>query len=225
MISSMTGSYVGYSFAVPSNNARKIIEDIMEFGNVQRGILGVEGGELNSTASKELGISETQGFYINKVTPKSGAQKAGLTKGDIIVKLDNQNISTFADLSGYINTKRPNDVVQVTYIREGKSKVVPVTLSKNEFFSTEFKGIELENIDAVDKKKFKIDYGVKIKNITNENLMQYQNELQGNIILSIDNVKATNVETVSKLLSKKDEGQSVRIEMINKNGEIFRIII
>ncbi len=225
MISSMTGSYVGYSFAVPSNNARKIIEDIMEFGNVQRGILGVEGGELNSNASKELGISETQGFYINKVTPKSGAQKAGLAKGDIIVKLDNQNISTFADLSGYINTKRPNDVVQVTYMRDGKSKVVPVTLSKNEFFSTEFKGIELENIDAVDKKKFKIDYGVKIKSITNENLMQYQNELQGNIILSIDNIKATNVETVSKLLSKKDEGQSVRIEMINKNGEIFRIII
>ncbi len=225
MISSMTGSYVGYSFAVPSNIARKIIEDIMEYGNVQRGILGVEGGELNSTASKELGITETQGFYINRVSKNSGAEKAGLAKGDIIVKLDDQNISTYADLSGYINTKRPNDVVKVTYIKDGKTKTVPVTLSKNEFYSAEFKGIELENIDAADKKKFRIDYGVKIKNITNENLMQYQNELQGNIILSIDNVKATNVETVSKLLSKKDEGQSVRIEMINRNGEIFRIII
>ncbi|MBE8727133.1 trypsin-like peptidase domain-containing protein [Flavobacterium hungaricum] len=225
MISSMTGSYVGYSFAVPSNIARKIIEDIMEYGNVQRGILGVEGGELNSTASKELGITETQGFYINRVTKNSGAEKAGLGKGDIIIKLDEQNISTYADLSGYINTKRPNDVVKVTYIKDGKTKTVPVTLTKNEFFSAEFKGIELENIDAADKKRFRIDYGVKIKNITNENLMQYQNELQGNIILSIDNVKATNVETVSKLLSKKDEGQSVRIEMINRNGEIFRIII
>jgi len=225
MISSMTGSYVGYSFAVPSNNARKIIEDIMEFGNVQRGILGVEGGELNSTASKELGITQTQGFYISKVSKNSGAEKAGLTKGDIIVKLDDQNIATYADLSGYINTKRPNDVIKVTYMKDGQTKTVPVTLSKNEFFSTEFKGIELENIDATDKKKFRIDYGVKIKNITNENLAQYQNELQGNIILSIDNVKATNVETVSKLLSKKDEGQSVRIEMINKNGEILRIII
>ncbi|SHM22089.1 S1C family serine protease [Flavobacterium saccharophilum] len=225
MISSMTGSYVGYSFAVPSNIARKIIEDIMEFGNVQRGILGVEGGELNSTASKELGISQTQGFYISKVSKNSGAEKAGLSKGDIIVKLDDQNIATYADLSGYINTKRPNDVVKVTYMKDGQTRTVPVTLSKNEFFSTEFKGIELENIDAADKKKFRIDYGVKIKNITNDNLMQYQNELQGNIILSIDNVKATNVETVSKLLSKKDEGQSVRIEMINRNGEIFRIII
>jgi serine protease Do len=225
MISSTTGSYVGYSFAIPSNNARKIIEDIMEFGNVQRGILGVEGGELNGTASKELGISQTQGFYINKVTKNSGAEKSGLTKGDIIIKLDDQNVATYADLSGYINTKRPNDKIQVTYIRDGKNKTVPVILSKNEFFDAEFKGISLENIDANDKKRFQINYGVKIKSITNENLKQYNDELIGNIILSIDNVKATNIETVSKLLDKKNENQSIRIEMINKNGELMRIII
>ena len=113
----------------------------------------------------------------------------------------------------------------MTYIRNGKTITVPVVLSKNEFFSTEFKGIELENIEAADKKKFKIEYGVKIKSITSENLKQYMDELKGNIILSIDNVKATDVETVSKLLSKKEENQTVRIEMINKNGEIMRVII
>ena len=225
MISSPTGSYTGYSFAVPSNNARKIIEDLMEFGNVQRGILGVEGGELNSTASKDLGIKETQGFYINKITKNSGAEKAGLQKGDIIVKMDTQTIATFADLSGYINTKRPNDKVVVNYIRDGKNRTTTVTLSKNEYFSSEFKGIELENIDATDKKKFKIDYGVKIKAITNERYLQYAEELQGNIIMSIDNVKATNVETVAAIMKNKSEQQSVRIEMINQNGEIFRIII
>jgi serine protease Do len=225
MISSMTGSYVGYSFAVPSNIARKIIEDIMEFGNVQRGILGVEGGELNATASKELGIAETQGFYINGITKNSGAEKSGLEKGDVIIKLDNQNVATYADLSGYINTKRPNDKVQVTFIRDGKNKVLPVILSKNEFFSTEFKGMELENINANDKKKFNLTYGVKIKSITNENLRQYEDELKGNIILSIDNEKAKDVETVSKLLNKKEESQSVRIEMINKSGQLLQIII
>lgn len=225
MISSMTGSYVGYSFAVPSNIARKIIEDLMEFGNVQRGILGVEGGELNGTASKDLGISQTQGFYINRVTKKSGAEKSGLTKGDIIIKLDEQNVATFADLSGYINTKRPNDKVLVIYIRDGKTKSIPVILSKNEFFNTEFKGIELENIEAADKKKFKIDYGVRIKSISSQSLKQYEDELVGNIILSIDNMKATDVETVSKLLSKKEDNQTVRIEMINKNGEVLRVIL
>jgi Do/DeqQ family serine protease len=225
MISSMTGSYVGYSFAVPSNIARKIIEDIMEFGNVQRGILGVEGGELNDIASKELKISQTQGFYINKVTKNSGAEKSGLTKGDIIVKLDDQNVATYADLSGYINTKRPNDKVQVTIIRDGKNRIIPVILSKNEFFTTEFKGLELENLDTSDKKKFNLGYGVKIRSITNDNLKQYEEELKGNIILSIDNIKATDIETVSKLLNKKDENQSIRIEMMNKNGETIRIII
>ncbi|RKS98846.1 S1C family serine protease [Flavobacterium sp. 123] len=225
MISSTTGSYVGYSFAIPSNNARKIIEDLMEFGNVQRGVLGVEGGELNAIASKELGVTQTQGFYINKVSKNSGAEKAGLQKGDIIIQLDEQKVATFADLSGYINTKRPNDKVQVTFIRDGKNKTAPVTLSKNEFFTTEFKGIEVENIDAADKKAFKIDYGVKIKSINNENLEQYAEELKGNIILSIDNVKASNIEAVSKIFKNRDEKQSMRIEMINKNGEIFRIII
>lgn len=225
MITSMTGSYVGYSFAVPSNIARKIIEDIMEYGNVQRGILGVEGGELNGSVSKELGIKQTEGFYIKNVQQNSGAAKSGLKKGDIIVKIDNQNISSFADLSGYINTKRPNDKVNVTIIRDNDTKTVPVTLSKNEFFTTEFKGILLENISATDKKKFHVDYGVKIKSISNDNLREYADELEGNIILSIDNVKAKDIETVSKLLNRKDEQQSLRVEMINKNGELLRFIL
>ena len=225
MISSPTGSYTGYSFAIPSNITRKIIEDIMEFGNVQRGILGVEGGELNSSASKELGIKETEGFYIKKVSKKSGAEKAGLLNGDIIVKLDEQKVSTFADLSGYISTKRPGDKVEVTYIRDGKNKTVPVILSKNELFGTEFKGIELENIEAADKKKFNLDYGVKIKSLTNPNLKQYEAELIGNIILKIDNVKTTDIETVSKLLNDKGENQSVRIEMLSKSGQLLQIIL
>lgn len=225
MISSMTGSYVGYSFAVPSNIVRKIIEDIMEYGNVQRGILGVEGGELNAMVSKELGVKQTEGFYINNIRKSTGADKAGLKKGDIIVKIDNQKITSFADLSGYINTKRPNDKVNVTIIRDNDTKTVPVTLSKNETFSAEFKGIELENLSSTDKKKFHVDYGVKIKSINNENLSQYADELQGNIILSIDNVKIKDVESASKLLNNKDDNQSIRIEMINKNGEIIRIII
>lgn len=225
MISSPTGSYAGYSFAIPSNITRKIIEDIMEFGNVQRGILGVEGGELNSKASKELGVNDTEGFYINKVTKNSGAEKAGLQKGDIIKKLDNQKIDTFSELSGYISTKRPNDKVQVTFVRGGDTKTVPVTLIKNDIVTTEFKGLELENIDAADKKKFKIGYGVRIKDINNDNLKPYYDQLKGNIILSVDNVKATDVETISAFLNKKDENQSVNIQMINGIGQIIQIIL
>lgn len=225
MISSQTGSYVGYSFAVPSNITRKIIQDIMEFGNVQRGVLGVEGSELNGSASKELGIKETQGFYVKKATKNSGAEKAGLTTGDVIVKLDNQNVSTFAELSGYINTKRPDDKVQVTFIRKEKMMTVPVTLSKIDISSTEFKGIELENITAADKKKFRVDYGVKIKDLNNERLNNYASDLKGGIILSIGNTKVTDIESASKILSTIDEQQTVQIEMITANGQVIRLIL
>jgi len=225
MISSQTGSYVGYSFAVPSNITRKIIEDIMEFGNVQRGILGVEGGELNSKASKDLGINDTEGFYINKVTKNSGAEKAGLQKGDIIKKLDTQKINTFSELSGYISTKRPNDKVQVTFLRDGETKSASVTLIKYDLVNTEFKGLQLEDIDASDKKKYRIGYGVRIKEINSESLKPYADQLRGNIILSVDNVKATDIETITKFLNKKDENQSVNIQMINKIGQIVQIIL
>jgi serine protease Do len=225
MISSQTGSYVGYSFAVPSNIARKIIQDIMEFGNVQRGILGIEGGELNSNVSKEYGVNQTEGFYVTKVTEKTGAEKAGLTKGDIIIKLDNQKISSYAELSGYINTKRPNDKIQVTFIRNEKTMVVPVTLTKNELASYEYNGLQLQNIDAADKKKYKMDYGVKIKGINNDKLAIYANDLMEGIIMSIDNNKATDIETVSKILSNKSNTESTQIEMITKNGQIIRFIL
>ena len=220
MISSMTGSYVGYSFAVPSNITRKIIEDIMEYGNVQRGILGVEGGESNSAASKELGISETQGFYINGVVKNSGAEKAGLTKGDIIIRLDNTAITSFADLSGFVNTKRPDDVIKVSFIRNGKAMETPVKLGKNEFASYEFNGLQLENLNSADKQKFKLSNGVKIKDVANPSFR----ELAGKIVLTIDNVKIKDIETASEILGKKQQGEMTRIEVLNNNGQIERYI-
>jgi len=220
MISSMTGSYVGYSFAVPSNITRKIIEDIMEYGNVQRGILGVEGGELNSAVSKDLGVSEKQGFYINSVVKNSGAEKAGLTKGDIIIRLDNTSISTFTDLSGFVNTKRPDDIVKVTFIRNGKAMETPVKLGKNEFATYEFNGLQLENLNTNDKKKFNLTYGVRIKDVAN----QSYGELAGSIILTIDNIKIKDVETASEVLSKKQQNEITKIEILNKNGQVERYI-
>ncbi|GAB3725575.1 trypsin-like peptidase domain-containing protein [Flavobacterium koreense] len=225
MISSPTGSYAGYSFAVPSNITRKIIEDIMEFGNVQRGILGVEGSELTGNYSKELGIKDTEGFYINKVNKNSGAEKAGLKKGDIIKKLDNQKISSYAELSGFINTKRPNDKVNVTYERDGQTKVVPVVLVKNDIIQTDFKGLELENLSDADKKNFRIDYGVKIKEVSNERLLPYKDELEGSIILDINGVKASDVETVSRATNNANESQGTSVKLMTKNGQVMRIII
>ncbi|NHM04005.1 Do family serine endopeptidase [Flavobacterium celericrescens] len=224
MISSPTGSYTGYSFAVPSNITRKIIEDLMQFGNVQRGVLGIEGGELNSNFAKEIGIKETQGFYINKVTKNSGAEKAGLTKGDIIVQLDDKKINGFAELTAYINTKRPNDVVQVSILRDGKQKIVPVKLTKKEILNYEFNGIEFEDIDASDKKQLNIKEGIKIKSISNPEYAEYKDILEGAVILNIDGQKAKDMETVSSYLAKK-ENQKARYQIITKTGQMYSIIM
>jgi Do/DeqQ family serine protease len=225
MIQSTTGSYVGYSFAVPSNVTRKIVEDLMEYGNVQRGALGVQGGEVNAVTAKEFGTKVTQGFYVNSVVDNSGAAKAGIKKGDVIVKIDNKDINGFADINASLVTKRPNDVVNVTVDRGGKQVTYPVKLTKNEINSLNYDGLELEDLSAADKKKLKINYGVRIKEITDENYMPYYDELKGGIILSINNTKAENIDTVTEILSRKGPNDRVRVEMITKNGEIVRFIM
>jgi membrane-associated protease RseP (regulator of RpoE activity) len=192
---------------------------------VQRGILGIEGRELNGAFAKELKISESEGVYVFKVTKKSGADLAGIVKGDIIIKLDNQSVSTMAELLGYINSKRPNDKIQVSYIRNAKTQVATVTLVKNILVTTEFKGLELEDIVDADKKKFRISEGVKIKEISNERLMGYADEIKGGIITRIGNTAATDVETVSRLMANVDDKQSIQIEMITANGQVVRLYL
>src|SRR5690554_2741496 len=219
MISSTTGSYVGYSFAVPSNITRKIIEDIMEFGNVQRGVLGVRGGELNQAVAKELGLNRTQGFYVADVTKGSGAEKAGVKEGDVIIRVDNQRVNSFAELTGYISTKRPDDVVKVFVIRDKKEKEFEVMLTKMELAPLEFFGMEVENLSAKDKQKFGTNHGVKITD------SKEYGEVKGKVILSIDGIKVQDTQSISDIISRKKPNTATRIEMLNEDREIERYII
>lgn len=219
-ISSQTGSYIGYSFAVPSNIAKKVVEDIMEYGNVQNGILGVVGGTLNSRAAKELGIAETEGFYVGGVDEDSGADLAGIQEGDIIKKVDDIRISKFADLSGYLNTKRPNDIVQVTILRDGKDKVIPVTLAKNQTITMPLVGV-VKNSSKSDLKKLNVDHGVKITRL-DENYANYwqQNGVkEGSIITAINDQKVNDVDDVKNILKNRSTYDPIRIELINSYGE------
>ncbi|APY09751.1 serine protease [Seonamhaeicola sp. S2-3] len=219
-ITSQTGSYIGYSFAVPSNIARKVIEDIMEYGNVQNGILGIRGGTLNSKASEELGVNDTEGVYIAEVVEDSGADRAGLKEGDIIKKINNIKISKFSDLTGQISSKRPNDVVNVTYSRDGKLYTTPVTLLKNETYTMPLVG-EVKNAKEKDLKKLKAEHGVKIIKLDDKYADYWKNNgvEEGSIITSINGVKVNSVDDVQNALKNKSEYESLRIELINSRGE------
>ena len=197
----------------------------MEFGNVQRAVLGVEGAELNGNVSKELNLDTTQGFYVSKVNKNSGADEGGIQKGDVIVKLDNQNVNTFSELTSYINSKRPNDVVDVTIIRSKKTLVLPVKLIKREIIVYEIKGLEVENLNDNDKKNYNLSQGVKISNITSEQLRRYQDDLLGGIIVGVNGNKIENVATLSDLLDNNKSNQNLTIELITVNKQKIRILL
>ena len=129
-IQSMTGGFVGYSFAIPSDIVRKIFEDILEYGDVQKGLLGVRGIALKSSYSRQLNLTDTEGFYIDIIEPGFGADLAGLKRGDIIKEVDGIKINKFSDLSGHLSTKRPGDKVNVIYSRENELNRTTVTLKK-----------------------------------------------------------------------------------------------
>ena len=129
-IQSMTGGFVGYSFAIPSDIVRKIFEDILEYGDVQKGLLGVRGIALKSSYSRQLNLTDTEGFYIDIIEPGFGADLAGLERGDIIKEIDGIKINKFSDLSGHLSTKRPGDKVNVIYSRENQLNRTTVTLKK-----------------------------------------------------------------------------------------------
>lgn len=219
-ISSQTGSYVGYSFAVPSNIARKVIEDIMEYGNVQNGILGVQGGTLNSRAAEQIGVDDTEGFYIDSVVEESGAEKAGLRKGDIIKEIDNVKISKFSDLSGHLNAKRPGDIVNVTYSRNGDLNTIPVELIKNETFMLPLVG-QVKNANLKELKQNKTEYGVKITKLDDDYAEYWKKNgiKEGTIITAINEQKIHNVDDLQTIMKNQNINEPFRIELINKNGE------
>ena len=210
-IQSQTGSYIGYSFAVPSNIARKIIEDIMEFGVVQYGFLGVTGSSLNSSISKKLGTKDTEGFYINSVEEGSGANIAGIKSGDIIKQVDGININKFSDLKGYLNSKRPNDIVKIKLKIDSEEKLVSVKLNKNERIQFYLIGI-LKNMSKDELIKSNVSSGVKISEFNN-NYKKYWQDYGirvGNIVKSILDVE--------KILKSRNYQDPINIEIINDNN-------
>ncbi len=218
-ITSQTGSYVGYAFAVPSNNARKIVEDILEFGDVQRGILGINGDNLTKQVMEKYNIDETQGVIITNVGEDSGAKKAGLKEGDVIKEIDGLRIKKFADLTGYVNSKSPNDIINVKIIRENKELNVPVTLSKYviQRYSIEDVGVEVANPNPEYLKKFDLDHGVIISKALSPKMQRYN--LEGLIISEIDSKKVKDVLQVKQIIESKYPEEDITISLIDRNGE------
>lgn len=211
-ISSRTGSYVGYSFAVPSNIAKKIIDDILEFGQVQEAILGI-----NYDRDRDGKIN---GVKITGLSEEGGAELAGLKEGDIIKSVDNVKISQFSELSGQLKAKRPGDFVNVTINRDGSEFVKKVKLTKkNVFYSTRL-GVALKNLTKKEMKSFELKGGAKLIQNVNETL-NYYGIKEGAIILSVNKTKVLDAsQAISLLESAAQSRQPITMKVRNANGEI-----
>ena len=235
-ISSTTGYYQGYGFAVPANLARKVVEDIKKFGIVQRGFLGVMSLDLsdqnqvtNYNKTEKANLKVGSGVFLRAFPEKSGAQDAGLKVGDVIVKVDDMPITDFADLSISIGSKRPGDKVLVTYLRNGKENTATVTLkdqnggttarSKADLSVTEKIGAEFEPLNERFKTEYGLNSGVVSKNVSEGSEMAKIGIVDDYIIIEINGKPVNSQKDVEKILDKYQG--NVQVKFVDNYGRIY----
>ncbi len=226
-IASPTGYYSGYSYAIPVNLVKKIVNDLMKFGSVQRGYLGIQyPNELLSDDQKKAnGIPEGEGVYVMEVVPGGAAQDAGLKKGDIITKINGSTTYSGPEMVGKIASYSIGEKVAITYVRNGKEYTTNVTLKNGANTLAAVKGSVLDkmgaefvNLEAAKAKELGIKGGVVVKGISSTGLIADQTRMKnGFIILKAGNSPVTNVDELKAALSKA--GSSTILEGIYLNVE------
>ncbi len=221
-IASPTGSYSGYGFAVPSNIVSKVVEDLIGFGAVQRGWLGIQVASVTSELAKQEDLTVNEGAYVNgfgDFAEKSAAKTAGIEKGDVVVKLDETEIKSSTALIEFIGRKRPGDKVTVTVNRKGKMVSIPVTLKNKDGKTGAVKreekdamatlGMELEDLDGKTLKKLELNTGVKVKSLENGKIARYTEMREGFIITHVNDAAVKSAKELNELLRKKKTGDLV----------------
>ena len=177
-IASQTGSYSGYSFAVPTSIVQKVVSDIRSFGIVQRAVLGVQMQEITSELKKEKNLTTLQGVYVVNVVPDGAADKAGIEAGDVITQIDSTPIKTGSDLQEQIGRHRPGDTVTVTILRRGNLLTKTACLTNREGgtgliekqSNNDVIGAAFEPVPEKLQQELGINYGVRIKSLKNGRL-------------------------------------------------------
>jgi Do/DeqQ family serine protease len=213
-ISSRTGSFIGYSFAVPSNIAKKIIDDLLEFGSVQEAVIGIRYNPQED--------SKISGVRIVGVEEGFGAAKAGLKKDDVIVKVNDVKITKFSELRGQLTAKRPGDFVDITLERNGRTVTKKVKLEKKvKSYVIEALGWELKDLTQKELKKRELSNGVLI---LKSNERSAENMLDNYVITKVNDQDVTSAEEAIKLIKQFSRGYyGFTIELINLEGERERL--
>ncbi len=223
-IATRTGSYSGYSFAIPVTLVKKVMDDLLEFGVVQRGLLGISIRDV-SDVSKREDLDVLNGVYVVTVNSNTAAEEAGLEDGDIIVSIDDKDVLNVSELQELVARNRPGDDVKVTFIRDGKEHNVVATL-RNYVGDTEtivktedavLEGATFENITNRDANRYDINGGVKVTEIQSGRWKDTGMD-EGFIITEIDKIRIGSVGDLKRVLSNK-VGDRIIVKGVESEGE------
>lgn len=215
-LTSPTGTYIGYSFAVPVSIVQKVISDLKEYGVVQRAVIGVRFSEIDAKFfeqfGEELGIKEPSGLYVAEVIPGGGAEAAGMKEGDIITEVDGLKMTSSSMLLEYIAKKRPNDRVNITVKREGNVKHFEVVLrnmagkaellDKDTVFAVDALGGTFGELSEREVKELKIEGGVVVKSVEPNGLLNRSKITRGFVITAINDKPVRSLEDLRKSTDK-----------------------
>lgn len=221
-IASRTGSFAGYSFAVPISIVRKVVEDLKEFGEVQRALLGVVITTVNADVAKEYNLDKIEGVYVSEVTENGAAKVAGIKAGDVILNIGNRKVNTSAELQESISQFRPGDDVKVTVKRNNSEKQFTVTL-RNKLGDTGIirggnlvLGAELEMVNDREKQKLGINRGVRVAKLGNGKLRE-AGVMEGFIITDVNKRPVYEVNEIKRIIAAARGG--ILIEGFTPDGE------
>jgi len=224
-IISPSGGYAGISFAVPVAIVRKVVADLIEYGVVQRAILGVNIQDINSELAKEKGLDKIEGVYITDVRPEGAAAAAGIEAGDVIISINGAKVNSSGELQEQVSRYRPNDKISVQVKRKGKVKQIEVLLrnlqGKTSYLTPELTndilGAKFEVANDTEKTKLGIANGVKVIELKAGKL-RAEGVKEGFIITQVNNKPIYNVDELDKIVKNTRGG--IYIEGIYPNGII-----
>lgn len=224
-IASNTGSYTGYSFAIPVNIVKKVVDDILLYGEVQRAYIGVVPREINSEFAEERGLEKLTGVYVEAISENSGAEKAGIREGDVITRVNSMEVNTISQLLEVVGQFRPGDIVAVEVRREGKPMKYNVELrneegttsivKKEEKFFVESLGATLQRISDEDKRIYRIPNGLKVSGV-DEGILKSGGIRKGFIIVRVNDRDVSSKENLQSAINSNSE--FIKIQGVYPNG-------
>ena len=221
-IISPSGAYSGYSFAIPINIVRKVVADLIKYGEVQRAILGVTIRDVNDGIAERNNLDKIEGVYIEGLNDDGAAKEAGIRIGDVVLEINNVKVNSTTELTEQIGKYRPGETIYVTVKRDNKRKQFEVLLRNmhgntkivkaEEYISS--LGASLRVLDSREKYKFDTKYGVKVIGLKSGALRKAGLE-EGYIITRIEGQKVKGIDDIKEVLKSKHRGDIVEVEAMH----------